>query len=74
MKIFESTGKIDDKGYLKVEIPTDLSPGTVNFVLVVDQEEKPISRQPYDFSEFAGKLKWEGDALTEQKKLRDEWG
>ncbi|MEH2080611.1 MAG: hypothetical protein V7K89_11560 [Nostoc sp.] len=27
----------------------------------------------YDFSALAGKLGWEGDALTMQKVLRDEW-
>ncbi len=26
-----------------------------------------------DLSRFFGKLKWKGDALEEQKKLRDEW-
>ena len=26
-----------------------------------------------DFSELAGKLKWTGDAVKEQRKLRDEW-
>ena len=27
----------------------------------------------YDFSDIFGKLQWEGDALAEQRKLRDEW-
>jgi tRNA(fMet)-specific endonuclease VapC len=27
----------------------------------------------YDFSEVAGKLKWTGDAVMEQRNLRDEW-
>lgn len=27
----------------------------------------------YDFSEVAGKLKWTGDAVKEQRNLRDEW-
>jgi hypothetical protein len=26
-----------------------------------------------DFSDLAGKLSWQGDALNEQKKLRGEW-
>ncbi len=26
-----------------------------------------------DFSELAGKLKWTGNAVKEQRKLRDEW-
>ena len=29
--------------------------------------------QKIDFSDIAGKLSWEGDALAEQKRLRAEW-
>lgn len=36
------------------------------------QPEIPASKK-YDFSDFVGKLQWEGDALAEQRKLRDEW-
>jgi hypothetical protein len=38
-------------------------------VLAVDE----VPGQKIDFSEFFGKLEWKGDALAEQKKLRDEW-
>jgi len=31
------------------------------------------SKKPYDFSRLAGKLEWRGDAVKEQRKLRDEW-
>jgi hypothetical protein len=27
----------------------------------------------YDFSGLSGRLKWPGDAVEEQRKLRDEW-
>jgi hypothetical protein len=27
----------------------------------------------YNFSELAGQLKWTGNAVEEQRKLRDEW-
>ena len=27
----------------------------------------------YDFSDLAGKLEWKGNAITEQRRLRDEW-
>jgi hypothetical protein len=44
-------------------------------VLILPLEE--IAEQPkkpkYDFSDFYGKLQWKGDALAEQRKLRDEW-
>ena len=38
-------------------------------VLTVDED----SVQKGDLSKFFGKLQWTGDALAEQKKLRDEW-
>jgi hypothetical protein len=27
----------------------------------------------YDFSDIAGKLSWRGDAVAEQRRIRDEW-
>ena len=27
----------------------------------------------YDFSSLAGRLQWKGNAVEEQRKLRDEW-
>jgi hypothetical protein len=27
----------------------------------------------YDFSDLSGRLEWQGDAVTEQRRLRDEW-
>jgi hypothetical protein len=29
--------------------------------------------KPYDFSDLSGKLEWRGDAVKEQRALRDEW-
>jgi len=42
-------------------------------VIVLSLEEKEEPKKKYDFSDLVGKLKWEGDALAEQRKLRDEW-
>ena len=30
-------------------------------------------RRAYDFSDLAGRLHWQGDALTEQRAIRAEW-
>lgn len=27
----------------------------------------------YNFSDLTGKIKWKGNAVSEQRKLRDEW-
>ena len=37
-------------------------------VLPVETEKKS-----YDFSSLSGRLKWSGNALKEQRSLRDEW-
>ena len=45
---------------------------TLGYVNVVEKKRDAGPRS-YDFSDLAGKLQWQGDALLEQKKLRDEW-
>jgi len=45
-------------------------------VVLIIGDKKTVSRNKnmrYDFSKITGKLKWKGDALKEQRKLRDEW-
>ena len=42
-------------------------------VIVLPLEENTSSEKKYDFSDLVGKLEWKGDALAEQKKLRNEW-
>ena len=39
-------------------------------VLILPVESK---KKSYDFSSLAGKLEWSGDAVKEQRALRDEW-
>ena len=31
------------------------------------------NKSNYDFSDLVGKLQWNGDAVLEQRRLRDEW-
>jgi len=46
-------------------------------VKVIVLAEKMPAQAPektqYDFSDLAGKLHWNGDALSQQQALRDEW-
>lgn len=42
-------------------------------ILPVSETVAHKNEKLYDFSELVGKLEWQGDALAEQKKLRDEW-
>jgi len=34
---------------------------------------KQVKSKKYDFSNLAGRLEWQGDAVKEQRKIRDEW-
>jgi hypothetical protein len=46
---------------------------TLDYVKIT-QSSLPVNPQPkYDFSDLVGKLEWAGDAVAEQKRLRDEW-
>lgn len=37
------------------------------------RKEKIKATSKHSFSDLAGKLTWSGDALEEQRKLRNEW-
>ncbi len=50
---------------------------TLQYVQVVRAEGTlPNNQQPkprYDFSDLTGQLEWKGDAIAEQRRLRNEW-
>ncbi len=48
----------------------------VKVIVMAQDEVKPanqIIKQSYDFSDLQGKLTWSGDAVAQQRSLRDEW-
>jgi hypothetical protein len=58
------------KNKLIIHIPkTFLYKDVEVIVLPIDNSTK----KNYDFSDVVGKLHWKGNAVTEQRKLRDEW-
>lgn len=47
---------------------------TLDYVKIISPADpSPKNTPKYDFTDLAGKLKWNGDALAEQRRLRDEW-
>lgn len=50
---------------------------TLDYVTIVQPPTAPAMGEPaprkYDFSDLAGKLEWKGDAIAQQRLLRDEW-
>ncbi len=57
---------------LTIELPEEYHNIKVE-VIVLPLHESNEPKKKYDFSDLIGKLKWEGDAVAEQRKLRDEW-
>lgn len=57
-----------------IEIPKqfkNLFSKHMKVIVMIDDEA--VERQTYDFSDLEGRLQWRGDALSEQRRLRDEW-
>ena len=74
MQVLQLTTTISESGYLCLDIPTQLAPGEVSIVLVLNPISSLQAQKPnYDFSDLAGRLTWQGDAVTTQRVLRDEW-
>lgn len=57
---------------LTIDLPEEFKNRKVE-VIILPLEEKEEPKKKYDFSKFVGKLEWKGDAVAEQRKLRDEW-
>jgi hypothetical protein len=74
MEVLKLTTEIDETGQLNIKLPTNLEAGKVELVVIVNSAtEKEKIHNNYDFSDLAGKLSWQGDAVATQRKLRDEW-
>jgi len=71
MEIVKLTTTVNETGRLYIDIPTRLSPGKVQAVLVL--HPVAVSERHYDFSDLVRRLSWKGDALAVQRDLRDEW-
>lgn len=56
---------------LTIELPEEYKNHKVE--VIVFSLEKEVPKKKYDFSQFVGKMEWNGDAVAEQRKLRDEW-
>ena len=56
-----------------IQIPEEYKDRKVEVIVMPLDEPQTASKKKYDFSKFFGKMDWQGDALAEQRKLRDEW-
>ena len=72
MRIVKTQGEVGTDGRLRLDVPVELPAGAVELVLIVGSTPPPNGSK-YHFAEVVGKLQWQGDALVEQRKLRDDW-
>lgn len=74
-KIMEPVRKIIEHATnpLTIELPEEYTNQKVEVIVLSLDEKEEQPKKKYDFSRFFGKLEWKGDALAEQRKLRDEW-
>ncbi|MEH2320441.1 hypothetical protein [Nostoc sp.] len=74
MEVLKLTTKIDESGYLNLNIPTQLPAGDVNIVVVLNPVSSDRKQQAsYDFSDLVGRLTWQSDAVAMQRTLCDQW-
>jgi len=73
VKVVKTHAEVGSDGTLRLDLRTELPAGPVDVIVTLE----PIPRSPngakYDFADLSGKLKWQGDAVAVQRKLRDEW-
>ena len=74
MQVLKLDGQIDADGHLRLDIATHLPPGEVQLAVVIGPETaSKTDADRYNFSDLAGTLTWQGDAVAVQRHLRDEW-
>ncbi len=63
------------KDYLHIKMPEEFKGKKVEVLIfpVMDTLENQQEERIYNFSDVAGKMNWQGNAVSEQRKLRDEW-
>ena len=72
MQTLKLDTEIDADGHLRLDVATQLPPGKAEVVLIATPTGNG-RQQRYDFSDLAGRLEWRGDAVAEQRRLRNEW-
>lgn len=55
-----------------IELPENYQNKKLEVIVLTVEDDKEVKKK-YDFSDLYGKLDWQGDAVAEQRKLRDEW-
>jgi hypothetical protein len=71
MQTLKLKSRVDRDGHLRLDVPTALPTGEVELVLVIESVAAAVPRkESYDFSDLAGRLRWSGDAIEQQRASR----
>ncbi len=74
METLRLKSHIAPDGHLRLDIPTNMTSGEVELVVVIQTLiQNTVRRDQYDFSDLAGRLRWPGNPVETQRQLRDEW-
>lgn len=65
-------GRIESDGHLRLDVQTQLPAGEADVALTIRSSDTAKNHH-YEFSDLAGRLAWRGDAVAEQRGIRDEW-
>ena len=69
MPVIERTVR-PKRNRISIEVPHEFNSFDCRVIVVPIQE---VKKQKSDFSDIVGKLQWKGDAVAEQRRLRNEW-
>ena len=72
IKTLQISTRTDLDGHLRLDVPLDRAAADLN-VIIVMHPSPASSKGQYDCSDLAGRLKWRGNAVKEQRTLRDQW-
>ncbi len=76
MEILRVSKEVNSEGrlLLSLDVGKEYKNRTMELVVFDKEEDLTQKKEKPEIDKYFGKLKWEGDPLVEQRKLRNEWG
>lgn len=71
MKTIHIDTKTDHDGHLRLDMP--LANAVIGVSLTVVVEDAGVQSGQFNCMDLVGRLEWKGDAVSAQRRLRDEW-
>jgi hypothetical protein len=76
METLRLTAKPGKHGRVVINVPPSLRSRKLDLVVVLNETLNAVEKKTggkYDFASLQGRLRWKGNELKEQKRLRNEW-